>query len=466
MQRHNGPDHHPPETSRDAAIARALQQVLPGASADAAAASLDATPMCLDAETLAAWQEGALRAEQAATADAHLSTCGRCHTMLAAMVRSEPLATAPDTVFATAPLAASAWEGLTAVASSAWHRWASGWLVPVAAAATAVVIWVALPGRSPSPTASDVLARREPISAPRDGDRPSGPESLAERNVAAPASTPAAAARQAEAPGVNALANRDTRAARGSAGAEADNAELRADAARQAVKARSPAAAPTAPAESARAETPASAFAPQPVGAAMPSPAGRNTGPSAGASVRFADAVDTPAAPTTESAQPSVQSALRAEASATPASAAAMSASRAPGSRARAATAPGQTVEIAAPNAPARWRIRDGRVVEFAPTVGAPWGATTMPAAAPSATPLSTGLTAGHASAATVCWIVGRDGLVLRTTDGRRFLRVSFPETIDLVDVHSIDARTASVTASDGRTFRTADAGATWRRAD
>ena len=60
-------------------------------------------------------------------------------------------------------------------------------------------------------------------------------------------------------------------------------------------------------------------------------------------------------------------------------------------------------------------------------------------------------LTAGSSPSPFVCWLVGRGGVVLRTTDGRRWERVPFPEPVDLVSVQSSDAQTAVVTTTDGR---------------
>ena len=71
-------------------------------------------------------------------------------------------------------------------------------------------------------------------------------------------------------------------------------------------------------------------------------------------------------------------------------------------------------------------------------------------------------LTAGASPSASVCWLVGRAGTVLRTIDGRRFQRLPFPEAVDLAGVASASERAATVTASDGRVFRTADGGVTW----
>jgi hypothetical protein len=63
-----------------------------------------------------------------------------------------------------------------------------------------------------------------------------------------------------------------------------------------------------------------------------------------------------------------------------------------------------------------------------------------------------------------VCWFVGRAGLVLLTTDaGTTFTRVDLPEPLDVVSVSATDGRNATVTTADGRRFRTEDGGRLWR---
>ena len=50
-----------------------------------------------------------------------------------------------------------------------------------------------------------------------------------------------------------------------------------------------------------------------------------------------------------------------------------------------------------------------------------------------------------------MCWIVGRGGAVYLTTDGARFVRLPFPEMVDLVAITATDDRNAIVSAADGR---------------
>ncbi|MEO8680938.1 MAG: YCF48-related protein [Vicinamibacterales bacterium] len=112
--------------------------------------------------------------------------------------------------------------------------------------------------------------------------------------------------------------------------------------------------------------------------------------------------------------------------------------------------------EIASPNPRTRWRLRGGGNVEYTPDGGQTWEATP--------TGVTEQLTAGSSPTADVCWMVGKDGVVLLTTDGRHWQRLAFPETIDLAAVLASDSRSALVTAADGMLFRTNDGGASWNR--
>jgi hypothetical protein len=107
------------EREPDAWLAAALRQT-PATASDA----------CLDAETLAAWADGGLDASAATAVELHASSCSRCTAVLAALERSAP-------------------------AASATHVWTPArvfrWLAPLAAAATAVAIWIAVPDRSVIP---------------------------------------------------------------------------------------------------------------------------------------------------------------------------------------------------------------------------------------------------------------------------------------------------------------------------
>lgn len=109
---------------------------------------------------------------------------------------------------------------------------------------------------------------------------------------------------------------------------------------------------------------------------------------------------------------------------------------------------------IVSPDPNVRWRLL-GTTVERSIDGGRTWQAQ------PTGTILE--LLAGSAPALDVCWIVGRSGLVLLSTDGETWRRLPFPDaTADLVGVTAVDSMSATVTGAGGRTYRTTDGGKTW----
>jgi hypothetical protein len=108
------------KADRDGAIDEMLRTTL---RADAARATV--SDECIDAETIAAWSDGALPAAGAARIETHLSQCSHCQALLAALVRSAPPTIAPS--------------------RSIWQRWQLRWVVPIAAAASALALWIAIP---------------------------------------------------------------------------------------------------------------------------------------------------------------------------------------------------------------------------------------------------------------------------------------------------------------------------------
>jgi len=114
----------------------------------------------------------------------------------------------------------------------------------------------------------------------------------------------------------------------------------------------------------------------------------------------------------------------------------------------------GSATEIVSPDPASRWRIGAAGVVHRSTDAGGTF--------APQQTGIKTELLAGSSPARDVCWVVGRGGVVLLSTDGRTWQRRPFAEAIDLVAVSATDAKTATITTSDGRRFSTTDGGATW----
>lgn len=72
-------------------------------------------------------------------------------------------------------------------------------------------------------------------------------------------------------------------------------------------------------------------------------------------------------------------------------------------------------------------------------------------------------LLAGSAPSQTVCWIVGRAGTILLTTDGEHWSKVGAPGDQDWVGVRATDALHAMIWDKDQRhTYGTSDGGKTW----
>lgn len=138
---------------RDAIIDRLLAGAMPRGSAEASAA-------CLDTDTLAAWADDALTATERAAAETHAADCARCQAMLSAMVKSAP---APD---AAVPAMSSSFR---------WRLPSIRWLIPTAAVAAAVLVWM----MAPAPTGPAVarpaseLAKAAPAQTPADAVVPS-----------------------------------------------------------------------------------------------------------------------------------------------------------------------------------------------------------------------------------------------------------------------------------------------------
>ncbi|NOT24890.1 MAG: zf-HC2 domain-containing protein, partial [Acidobacteria bacterium] len=114
---------------------------------------------CPDAEVLAAWTDGALEGRELAMTREHVAGCVSCQATLAVLARTAP----PEAT----PL--PWWQQMPTVR----------WLVPVAATATAIAIWVAVPREEYTRPAQETTSARE--SAP---PQPESLQSAAQPKVA------------------------------------------------------------------------------------------------------------------------------------------------------------------------------------------------------------------------------------------------------------------------------------------
>ena len=443
-----------PDPNRDKSVEEWLRQTpVAGARVDD----------CLDAETLAAWSEGVLDGRARASAEAHAADCARCQAMLAVMVRTTP-----------APAGATA---------SPFRKWLM-MLGPALAAAAAVALWVAVDRRQTSSVSStlDELSKDQ-----AKAERPAEVGSVAvpraaevEKEVRDAAKSTAEPSRElGDRAGARAPADTRLTAAAGNERAEkkdlasatrADkpiDAELRRAATPEPVGAPvsatpPPAAAPAA-AESVRAAAPSSPVVVAPPGPAPQQQANQLPNQNQAQAPNQNQAAQRQQAAGALEERVTVAAERPLARAAGDNAAAGRSAGRggAAGGLADAATlsyrAKVGNFDIVVAESSTRWRVVDGRIIQRSLDAGATW--TNHHTAENDVT-----LTAGSAPSSNVCWLVGRSGGIVLTTDGRAWRRLKFSEPADLAAVTATDARTATVTTADGRLFGTTDGGRTWTR--
>jgi hypothetical protein len=382
---------------RDRSIDRLLRRRESGAD-------LPATDACVDAETLAAWMDGSLSGDALNRAEHHASGCARCQAMLASMARTTP-ETPPQP-----------WWGVLRVK----------WIVPIAAAATAVVLWVAVDRQQNAAVApvTTVQTSREPVQPPAplvDAQERSAGSAQHER-VARDKDALARSAKS-EAPA-------DLRAQRKSlpgpvVGGAAGGRTI--DALR-----------PSPQTQSDNAAAVPSPVAAPPLPPASPQPQAASAAPSAAPVPAAELSARRPLAETVTAMPESSAKAMRMA------------------GRAGEATAFVAGVQIVSPEPAFRWRVSAPATIQRSVDGGVTWK--------PQVAPAGIALTAGSSPSRDVCWIVGRGGAVVLSTDGTTWQLRPFPEAVNLTAVRAIDSKAATVSTSDGRQFSTTDGGATWSK--
>jgi hypothetical protein len=116
---------------------------------------------------------------------------------------------------------------------------------------------------------------------------------------------------------------------------------------------------------------------------------------------------------------------------------------------------PGYGVIIDGPD-PVSWRVWPGGKIEYSFNNNHTWET--------QKSGVTTDLTGGSAPSAKVCWVVGKAGTILLTTDrGKHWKQVVSPTKEDLAGAFGEDGKRASVwTASHKQSFATNDGGLTW----
>jgi hypothetical protein len=118
---------------------------------------------------------------------------------------------------------------------------------------------------------------------------------------------------------------------------------------------------------------------------------------------------------------------------------------------------------LKAPSGSTLWRAGNGGIIERSTDAGKTWVSQISPS--------QEDWLAGAVASDTVCWLAGRNGAIARTVDGAHWDRISLSAQAaetdiklpDWIGITARDAQSATITASDGRKFATADGGKTWK---
>ena len=406
----------------DKAATEMLRQSLgrePGSSA--------ANDLCPEPEVLASYFERSLNAEETARCELHLSACARCREELALMDRAgRDVATGQ--------------EG----AQDALRRWLWDWrwLAPAAAALIIAAIWIVQRPSNPQ------RESQQPLVAMSQPSEPPAKELPAPSAAAAPGAAPAAPAPSgmAQNRALDKTQKALSREMAQSAANENREAAVPLDARRDAdsnLPAKSAGAPANAPEErAARTNTESKTM----VGALQNAPA------SPAAAAPLGQAANT------------MRGTARAEAGATAQvlKSKQMADAATPNLYAKkdekAAPAAGGT-GIAArvvrtPDPKVLWRIPE-QGLQKSEDGGATWRQADLPVA-------NARIAFIAAPSAQVCWVAGRGGIILRTTDGTHWEAIASPAHADFVQIAAENASSATVATAEGLRFQTSDAGKQW----
>jgi hypothetical protein len=409
---------------------------------------------CPDPEILAGYAERSLDADEASRWNLHFSQCARCREQLAALIRSVP------------PTGTAAEKPSRAPGRSWTADWDWRWIAP----ATAMVLFVAVvalfrpPHKPAEQSSSPLVAMNQPAASPAAStptNVTAGPESAPAADASAPNSPSAANSVARISPNMSAAKSevapppmpralddkKQTLALKNLPLSNRNYTELD--------KVAKPAAAPTADAslQAGNASTPVGASESVTVTAAatpVMSPAR-----TAAAPVPPDISNSTAAGAITPAPATALKSARTQHMSSAVATGRSFAQTESVVVEAGDATSPRTAVRT--PDPQVLWRISSGRFVERSSDAGATWR---VQWTSPNAH-----LVGGAAPTADTCWLVGRDAMILLTTDGRKWSTITPPTDADFVSVAATDASSATVTTTDGRKFETSDGGKHWTHA-
>lgn len=434
---------------------------------------------CPGPEILAAYFDRALDAQETARYDLHFSRCSTCREQLAAMARAGDAAGAKDAEKKTV----GAWD------------WLAGprWLMPAAAMLVALLAFAGIAWRTRKPVApANEIAMSRPDVVPSPNSVPSAnsaPPPAADNLVVQPAApnqrdalgAPVKPSESEKTPALGA-----TSASRAMSRVSHSNIASRPDelSSAGAASAQPPVVQTAQPQTMARQKNSEVVRGGMRAGSASAAAAAPVTTADETASVTAAaPALDTTVAPATPPAKKSEAGSMESDTSAAVQAYEAKE-SNAPKTKLPVTAVPAQSVsaanltasqttEVAAlaklqeaqissnlinpriltPDPKIFWLIAPG-AIERSEDGGASWKTEYLNVRAP--------ILAGAAPTVKICWLVGANGTILRTTNGTHWKAIRPPVETDFVRVEAVDASTASVIAMDGRKFSTSDGGKRW----
>jgi hypothetical protein len=399
---------------------------------------------CADAETIAAYHEGALAAEQVASLKTHIAACERCQQILTTLEATDEIpAPAANLILQSTTAPKSDVHVLPACNRALWQ-----WIAPAGALAAALLVWVAvhennspiIPANAPSPSAKPNA---------KDDTRQAETVNPSASRTVTPQSGDSTSSNGASSDSLHGLPSAPRSEVAGLARERAQTLSKQKDSSNAAKKSTAPAAVdqfaynwPTHKDSLNRNELSA------------PTLDARNelvlTGPETSASATPAPSAPAPSSAhvhvSTESAELSGGVAQQQEMSGM---------SRFRQNEVRLANSVAEST-ISAPDGQVSWRVGQAGIIEFSADAGKSW--TLQPSGVIS------DLLAGSAPGDKVCWIVGRGGTLLRTTDGgAHWQKIPPPSQEDLHSVFAVDARQATVSSASAK-YQTTDGGLTWKK--
>jgi hypothetical protein len=463
---------------REEALARrlgeALDRVAPGGT--------DPSPdPCPDAELIAAYHEQALGPEEATGCEAHFAACSRCRKILAVLAASHDTPLAEKEVARLGELVAQAPSHASAQTVKAVRPirldWHTRWLAPALGVAAVLVVWFAMrpPWRGADQRSSGTLIAQAPKNEtlpsaeapPADQFSKVAPTKGPEADSATPSHTPkeqSANKTESAKPSADALSKKNLdegratdRLAPKSKVAESIPADEKKEQAE--VNSSMAAAPPPEPPPSADSlRRPLTQAQSQIAGQASP-----NAPVMPGAATQSVTADEAAMADAKDGA------AGNAPAQDKQALAGPRAISRPPlngrnvESLSKADLVRVSPAQINSPSGKVFWRAGKSGRIERSHETGGAWIL--------QASPSQEDWLAGSAVSDTICWIVGRNGAIARTTDAEHWGKIASPpmsaETpgkfSDLIEVTASSAETATVTTSGQRRYSTQDAGKTWQ---